>query len=316
MTDLVPFQGLAPAVQPRNDWIELVSPAANLANQIAQTEFVPAEFRNKPEAITACILYGAELGLGPMVSLSKIAVIKGKPAPYAELGRALALAAGHEIWVDESTNTRVKVSGKRRGSTHVQSATWTLDDVKKAGIQNANYSKYPRQMLLARASAELVRAMCPDVLGGIAVFAEEAEDVEPPTAGVASSPSNDKPKNTRRRRTPEPPTEPPIEDAEVVEPDDDKPSEAQTKMAMASFAEQGITDRSDRLNATSALLGRTVESWSALSKAEASTVIDGLERVKAGAVAFQVDADGQWCAEAIGDDLLDAHPELEPGEQP
>jgi hypothetical protein len=51
-----------------------------------------------------------------------------------------------------------------------------MDDAKKAGIAgNPSYAKYPRQMLLARASAELVRQMCPEVLGGITVFAEEAE---------------------------------------------------------------------------------------------------------------------------------------------
>lgn len=302
------YRPAAPAVTTTNPWIELMGPAAQLANDIANTGFVPAEFRNKPAEIAACILYGAEIGVGPMQSLAKIDIVKGRPAPRAELGRALALAAGHDVWVVESTNTKVTVAGRRRGSQNVQQVTWTMDDARKAGIaSNPNYAKYPRQMLLARASAELVRAMCPDVLGGITSFAEEAQDIEDgPLAVTAAVEPEPKAKATRKRRDPAPPAEPAIEDAEVVE--DDRPSEAQTKMAMASFAEQGITDRSDRLSATSALLGRQVETWNELSRAEASTVIDGLERLKAGAVTFRVDDDGTWHAEAVGDDLLDAEP--------
>jgi hypothetical protein len=253
-----------------NSWVELVAPAASLANQIAGTEFVPKEFRNKPDAITACVLYGAELGLGPMVSLSKIAVIQGKPAPYAELGRALALAAGHEIWIEESTNTRVTVCGRRRGSQHVQKVTWSHDDVKKAGINNQNYSKYPRQMLLARASAELVRAMCPDVLGGIASFAEEVGD--PDNDGALVEPAKT---TTKRKRTVEAAAEEPA----LAEPEQVTagPTQAQTRKAMALFHEVGVEDRDERLQLTSAYVDRDVASWNELSKDEAASVIDRLE---------------------------------------
>jgi hypothetical protein len=303
---LVPVDRYEPSPAPTvsNQWIELVAPAASLANQIAQTEFVPKEFRNKPDAITACVLYGAELGLGPMVSLSKIAVIQGKPAPYAELGRALALAAGHEVWVKESTNTRVTVCGRRKGSNHVQEVTWTLDDVKKAGISNHNYSKYPRQMLLARASAELVRAMCPDVLGGIAVFAEEAADIDDDGPTIVAGEIETKPKTTRKRRDPKPADEP-TDDAEVAEPEADAPSEAQTKMAMAGFNEVGIGDRGDRLAATAAFVGHPVDSWSTLTRSEASTVIDGLERIKDGSYGFAIADDGMWSITVAQETLLE-----------
>ena len=104
-----------------------------------------------------------------------------------------------------ATNTKVTVSGRRRGSQNVQTVTWTMDDAKKAGIAgNPNYAKYPRQMLLARASAELVRAMCPDVLGGITSFAEEAADLpdDGPTFTTATIVTDEeKPKTTRRRRS-------------------------------------------------------------------------------------------------------------------
>lgn len=299
-----------------NPWIELMAPAAQLANDIAQTGFVPAEFRNKPAEIAACILYGAELGIPPMQSLAKIDIVKGRPAPRAELGRALANAAGHEIWVDESTNTRVTVSGRRRGSQRSQTVTWTMDDAKRAGIAgNPSYAKYPRQMLLARASAELVRAMCPEVLGGIVVFAEEAVDIDDdqPVPAIASTPTGPtgtkrqrKPPRTRRQseKAPEPESTSDIDDDDAEPVDDDRPTRAQTNLALAMFKDQGMSDRSDRLNATSALLRRNVDTWSSLSRSDVSTLIDALERLKAGEIGFEIDNDG-WHAIAIGDDLLD-----------
>ncbi len=186
---------------PSNRWVDLVAPAAELATRIANTEFVPNEMRGKIATVTACLLYGAEIGIGPMQSLARIDIVKGRPAPRAELARALALAAGHEIWVEEQTNTKCTVVGKRRGSDREQRVTWSLDDVKKAGIVNPAYSKFPRQMLLARASAELVRAMCPDVLGGIGQFAEEVEGNEGEAgAPNATSPATAPAAGNRRQR--------------------------------------------------------------------------------------------------------------------
>jgi hypothetical protein len=301
-------------------WVQLMRPAADLAVQIADTEFVPAEFRNRPGAIAACILYGAELGLGPMQSLAKVDVVKGRPAPRAELGRALALAAGHEIWVEETTNTRVVMKGHRRGSSHVFTVAWTMDDARKAGIAgNPAYAKYPRQMLLARASAELVRQMCPDVTGGIVMFAEEAADadtLDTPTsipAQTSVAPSGTQ-KRSRRTKTPEPKPKHDGEPGEMFDPNaphpadeaPDKPTEAQTKMAMALFTEIGIVERDDRIAATNALT-RHVESWNDLDRNEASIVIDALTKVRDGGITFHITDQGVWetIATPNGDDLLD-----------
>jgi hypothetical protein len=299
-------------------WIDLMRPAADLAVQIADTEFVPTEFRNRPGAIAAAILYGAEIGLGPMQSLAKIDVVKGRPAPKAEVGRALALAAGHEIWVEEQTVTRVTVKGKRRTGTHVFTVTWTMDDARKAGIAgNPAYAKYPRQMLFARASSELVRQMCPEVTGGIVMFAEEAIDADPtdtlPAAPTTPAPAAVGPpatqKRSRRTKTAEP-TETPTQ-ADAPHPADeafDKPTEAQTRMAMALFTDIGITERDDRIAATNALLTRPVTSWNDLNRNEASTVIDALDKVKTGGIIFHITNQGIWetiATPGTDDDLLD-----------
>lgn len=288
------------AATPGNQWIELVAPAAELANRILGTEFVPEPMRQNAGAITACILYGAEIGIGPMQSLAKIDIVKGRPAPRAELARALALGAGHEMWVDESTNTKVKVSGRRRGSNQVQSVTWTMEDVKKAGIVNQAYSKYPRQMLLARASAELARMMCPDALGGIGRFAEEYDDAdaEPATTPTASV---EAPKgNTRRRPTAAtnlaPAAQPATEDIPLL-PDEQPaaggPTAEQIKKMMACFNDANIKDRDDRLKFIAAA-SRQVASSKDLTIAEASTVIDQLEQLNRGDLRVEFNDDSTW----------------------
>lgn len=158
-------------------WVELLGPAHQLATAIAKTEFVPTALRNRPEAVMAAILAGNELGVSPMQALAKIHIVEGRPAPAAELMRAMAMARGHEVWVEESNNTRVVICGRRAESEHVTKVQWTLDDAKKAGLAGKNvWQKYPRAMLLARASSELCRLVFPDVLGGMSYSREEVED--------------------------------------------------------------------------------------------------------------------------------------------
>lgn len=277
--------------QPGSQWVALLAPAAELAGQIAGTEFVPTAMRNKPAAVAAAILYGAEIGIGPMQALAKIDIVEGRPAPRAELARALALAAGHEVWVEEQTNTKVTVCGRRRGSTQVQTSTWTLDDAKKAGLAGrANYQKYPRQMLLARASAELVRMAFPDVLGGIAYFAEELDGDGPdvPVVQAAAAPVA---KGNKRKLTAAPePVEPVAEveeipEAEIVEDDPTVMSGPQKRMMLAQFGDLAM-DRDDRLKLTSAVVGREIGSANELSRDEASKVIDALNGITEGTVSI------------------------------
>ena len=228
---VVPFTTKTGELVTRRDWVELMTPAVELARAVANTEFVPRSLRGNPAAITAAILFGDEVGLGPMQSLAKIAVIEGKPTLAAEAQRALILAAGHELWIEESSATRATVAGRRRDSETTSRITWTLDDAKRAGLAGRqNWRQYPRQMLLARASAELARAVFADAIGGLAATEEFVDEVdpnavEPPTEQRATS----KRSRTRKRATapvssaPEPPLpgddEPPEAGAAVPAPD-------------------------------------------------------------------------------------------------
>jgi hypothetical protein len=155
-----------------------MAPAVELAKHVSDTAFVPKGLRGNAPAIVAAIMYGDEVGLGPMQALAKIAVIDGRPSLSAEAQRALILAAGHDLWVVESTNTKVTVAGRRAGSEHASTITWTLDDAKRAGLAGRqNWRSYPRQMLMARATAELARLIFADAVGGL-LATEELEDGE------------------------------------------------------------------------------------------------------------------------------------------
>jgi hypothetical protein len=218
-TEIVPFQ------PPRSSSssLELAPEAWKLASRVADTDFVPKALRGKPEAVLACILAGHEAGISPMQALSKIHVVDGRPAMSAELMRALVLRAGHEIWIEEQSGSRVIVAGQRAGSERVSKVAWTLDDAKRANLAGKqNWRSYPRAMLLARATAELCRALFPDVLAGISNTIEELQDgfdveapAEPENAGeIAAAPTTTK---ARARRAATATNAAPAMEPEIVE---------------------------------------------------------------------------------------------------
>jgi hypothetical protein len=175
-----------------------------LAEKLAQTEFVPVALRMKPAAVAACILYGHEVGMPPMASLQHINVIQGRPGLSAAGQRALILANGHRIWIEEATITRATVCSQRRGEERISSTTWTMDDADRASLKNKdNWRAYPRNMLIARATGDNARGNFMDVLVGLPYNVEELEDLVDPdqlASGDASSPATPPAPGTVRRR--------------------------------------------------------------------------------------------------------------------
>lgn len=160
-------------------WIGVLPAAAMLADKIANTEFVPRSLRGKPDAITAAILYGDEIGVGAMQALASISVVDGRPTPSAELMRALIFREGHEIRIVELSGTVCAMEGRRAGSESWTAITWTLEMARLAGLLNkSNWKNYPRAMLLARCSSELARIIFPDVIKGLGHVGDDAETVE------------------------------------------------------------------------------------------------------------------------------------------
>lgn len=315
MTELQQYGSSAEPAVPQNSldsWINAVGDIAKLADYISETDFVPDAMQGKPAAVAAAILTGREMGLEPMTALRSIHVIKGKPGLSAELMRAQVQAAGHQIRFVENTDSRCVLDGKRRGDTEWTRVSFTADQAKKADIKLGGY---PEDKLIARATSRLCRRLFADVVAGL-TSVDELEDVDSDTvaaqadATVAQQP----PKRTAKRKTAatskritskrqqqpttiEPPPaadeasgpplpgedeEPASEDAEPTHTpgDDEQPvTQAQLTKLGALFTDAGVTDRDQRLKVSSQIVARELDSSKAMSKHEASTLIDTLEQL-------------------------------------
>lgn len=279
------------------EWADAAAAAHRLVAPLVSTDFVPQHFRPKGSsddavrsaqaAATAAVLYGAEAGLSPMQALQGIYVISGRPALYSRTMLAITMSAGHEVWTEESSDTRAVVCGRRRGTANTERVVVTMDQARKAGwTNNKKYSTEPATMLLARAQSQVCRRIAPDAIVGMAYSAEELEDENAPTVTVQRA----APKKTAQRKAapvaaePELDEAPPVEDAppldEQSESDADADSQitpAQLTKLHAAMTEEGIKERSEALAFLTARTQRTIESSKDLTKDEASQVIDWLE---------------------------------------
>lgn len=157
--------------------------------------FIPSNYVNKPEALLACIMKGRELGIPPMAAMSGIHVISGRAELSAEMMGAVVRRAGHRI-VSDVTEHGATVTIKRGDDGTEHTASFSLEDAQKAGLRGENWTKYPQDMMYARALSRCARRSCQDVLIGAAyAFGElQAEESPAPTA----------PKFTRREPPPRP----------------------------------------------------------------------------------------------------------------
>lgn len=162
------------ATTPSTGWVDLAPAAKSLAGDIYRTEFVPQGLRGNAPAVLACVMAGAELGLGPMTSLQLIDVIQGRPALSPEGQRALVQRAGHRIAPKEMTGERCTMWGRRADTGDELAVTWTLEQAQRAGLAGKGaWRTYPEAMLLARATSALCRALFADVISGIGSYTAE-----------------------------------------------------------------------------------------------------------------------------------------------
>ena len=180
--DVVTGEILPAGANHQRDTFGIIGDALRLAEVIADTELVPPTLRGRPDAVVAVILTGYELGLGPMQSLQTIDIINGRPELSAEGKRALVLARGHGFDID-SHDDHCTVLVRRREwppDREWRSFTFTKADAERAGLWNKdNWTKYPADMLTARATGRACRALFADVIAGLSYDADELEDLPP-----------------------------------------------------------------------------------------------------------------------------------------
>lgn len=324
-----PYGGPEPvAPQPYSltTWGDEFLATARISSELARTHFVPQSlwvWRERDGGkvfdaaattaqVTAVIVTGQELGLGPMAALRSVDVINGTPALRAVALRAILLRHGHDVWVEESTNARCVVAGQRRGSTHVQRVTWTIEDARQRNLTGKpNWRTQPRNMLIARATGDCARLIAADAIMGIPYTAEELEDgvtgtsttgqaadapagpgrrarrpaqiaVAPPDddpgvtgPGEPGSPASDSagPVDQPDTGEPPPPDAPPPEDPPpAITAGQTRRMHALIRQAFGDYRKEP-TVREAVLTDISETVGRPIESTSALTAAEASVII-------------------------------------------
>lgn len=152
------------------------------AKQLAGTNLVPPALRGKPDDVLLVCLWGHSIGLPPVPATQNIHIIEGRPFPGAAAVQAAAQARGHRVQCVKATATECTVRALRRGDdpSWAIEVTWTMADAQRAGLtKKDNWTKYPGQMLFARAVREAVKRACPEVLMGMQ-DAGWATDEEPP----------------------------------------------------------------------------------------------------------------------------------------
>lgn len=185
-------------LSPRN-----LTEARELAEMITRSDFVPTEYRGKPDNAIVAIQLGSEVGLGPIQSLQTIAVINGRPQIYGDGLIALVQASPlcellEEGFDDKSQTAWCKV--RRRGRKE-RVGYFSMEDAKRAQLlgKKGPWTMYPRRMCQMRARSWTLRDEFADVLKGLSrlSIADESgvRDVTPERPVSASendAPSFDK----------------------------------------------------------------------------------------------------------------------------
>ena len=143
-----------------------------IAGTLVASKMLPDAIKT-PEAASAIILKGLELGIPAMQSFSHIHVIQGKPTCSAELMLArMARGGGTAEW-QTSPSTEARVSFRRPGWGDVV-GEFSMDDAQAAGLtKNPTWKSYPSNMLRARAISNGARMIGPDLLAGMSYTPEE-----------------------------------------------------------------------------------------------------------------------------------------------
>jgi hypothetical protein len=149
------------AVAPEMDTMEL-------GRVLAKSGFF-SDAKDASKAVVK-VLAGRELGFGPIASMTGVYIVKGKPTLSANMmAAAVKRSQKYDYRVAEHTEDRCKIVFYQEGE-EVGVSEFTMQDAKRAGLGGHNWSKYPKNMLFARALSNGVKWHCPDVMNGQPVY--------------------------------------------------------------------------------------------------------------------------------------------------
>jgi hypothetical protein len=122
------------------------------------------------------ILAGQELGFGPFTSMVGVHIIKEKPTLAANLMAAAIKRSGkynYKVVKHDDNECHLEFYELWGGKWEkVGDSIFTIADAKKAGVYetNANWKKYPRNQLFARAMSNGHKWYAPDAFNGATVY--------------------------------------------------------------------------------------------------------------------------------------------------
>jgi len=148
-----------------------------LAQAVAKSGLAPSTMKT-PEALTVAIMHGLEIGLPPMMSIQKIAVVNGRPTLWGDAVPAILWARGFKIEENLKDGTTAFCKVIRPDGTEIV-RHFSVDDAKKAGLwgKAGPWTQYPQRMLAMRARGLAARDGAADALSGL-YLQEELEGGE------------------------------------------------------------------------------------------------------------------------------------------
>lgn len=167
----------APAAPP----VPNINELGHLADNLARSGF----FKDAPQATQAFakLLFGAELGLTKMQSMTDLHIIEGKPTLSANLlATRVKTYRGpdgerYDWKVLEHTDEVCSIQFSRDGEPIDDPVSYSKADAERAGLwAKSNWKKDPSSMLFARAMSRGVRRRCPEVTGSTVYVHGEIEE--------------------------------------------------------------------------------------------------------------------------------------------
>ena len=239
-------------------------------------------FRDAKDAaqIGVKILAGQGWGIQPFDAITGIHVIQGKPAIGAGLMAAKVKGSGkYDYRVRETSDTNCSIEFYQWDGNAWESigmSNFSLEDAKKAGTQNL--SKFPRNMLFARAMSNGVKWYTPDVFTS-PVYAPEELGADVDEDGdivdtVSTIREVSVPQNKESETQDEAPLTSEAQETEP-EPDADAVTPAQVRVIAIALRETEL-ERDAGREFVSYVIGRGVDSVKDLTKTEASDFLEAI----------------------------------------
>ncbi|MEV5509026.1 hypothetical protein [Streptomyces orinoci] len=170
LADRQSHQHLAAPALPRMS----VESKLDYCKAFAASGLLPRQFRGQPANLLYAVEYAESLGLHPMVAITGVHVIEGKPTASAALISALVRRAGHRLRIKGDATCAVAQIIRTDDPDWTFEARFTIDDARRAGLLGKDvWKKYPAAMLKARAISAVARDACEEALFGIHYTPEE-----------------------------------------------------------------------------------------------------------------------------------------------